>query len=134
MEHLKELRAPGKGSSSGRLATAVAGVFPTQQTLFTGRRAGCEGGDADLATAICLIPSPEWEWPKPYLTAEPKSSVHPRYGALDSGFVCLGDSAVDPELLSFTWAGYGVVAVDQGGNIEGSLYGPLPHPPQMAGC
>eukprot|EP00959_Pyramimonas_sp_CCMP1952_P402058 8425050-Pyramimonas_sp.AAC.1 len=51
-----------------------------------------------------------------YLTAEPKLSVHPRYCVLDSGFVCLDGSVVDPGLLSFTRAGYGVVAVDLGGN------------------
>ena len=70
----------------------------------------------------------------PHLDDEPLWSCFPCSGFLDSGYVCIDGSGLDQELSTFARAGYAAVGVDVGGNIMGSLYGPLPHLLQMSGC
>eukprot|EP00959_Pyramimonas_sp_CCMP1952_P311701 6523162-Pyramimonas_sp.AAC.1 len=90
--------------------------------------------ECDVGYARCLFESPEWQWPAPFIKAEPRWSCVPPSGLLDSGYICLDGSGLDQDSMMFAQAGYAVVGLDEGGNIHGSLYGPLPHLLQLAGC
>eukprot|EP00959_Pyramimonas_sp_CCMP1952_P138846 2906125-Pyramimonas_sp.AAC.1 len=52
----------------------------------------------------CLFESPEWQWPTPFIKAEPRWSCVPRGGLLDSGYICLDGSGLDQDSMTFARA------------------------------